>query len=75
MGTFDFKKFWQSLSSAEKVKLATDAGTTTNYIKVHLVYCRRTPNKSLMERLYLACKQHDPQVTKEALIGFFYEAA
>lgn len=75
MRTFDLKKFWQSLSSAEKVKLAADAGTTTNYIKVHLVYGRRTPTKSLMERLYLACKERDPEVTKEALIGFFYEAA
>jgi hypothetical protein len=73
MRQFDFKNFWQSLSTAERKQLADDAGTTVNYIKVHLVYGRRTPTKRLMDGLFQACRKHDAHLTREQVIGFFYE--
>lgn len=75
MSQFDFKKFWQGLSSDERKRLADDAGTTVNYIKVHLVYSRRMPNRDLMNSLYQACLAHEPELAKESFIGFFYENA
>lgn len=75
MSQFDFKKFWQALSTDERKRLAEDAGTTTNYIKVHLIYSRRMPNKDLMNSLYEACRVHDPELSKESFIGFFYASA
>lgn len=34
---FDFKRCWLDLSPAEREEFASDAGTTSHYIQVHLM--------------------------------------
>ena len=53
---FDFKRCWLDLSPAEREEFASDAGTTSHYIQVHLTGRRRIPRKPLLERLFKACK-------------------
>ncbi|MCK0554679.1 MULTISPECIES: hypothetical protein [Pantoea] len=75
MEPFDFKEFWQGLSTEEKKQLAKEAGTTTHYIRTHLVYARRVPTRNYMTGLQKACAKIDPAITTERLLSFFYSAA
>lgn len=75
MQAFDFKEFWQGLSTAEKNQFVQDAGTTKKYVTTHLVYSRRCPSRNLMTSLHKACSNIDPQISKEQLVSFFYSAA
>lgn len=75
MQAFDFKEFWQALSTAEKNQLVNEAGTTKKYVTTHLVYNRRCPSRKLMTKLHKACERIDPQITQDQLVSFFYSAA
>lgn len=75
MEAFDFKEFWQGLSSAEKKQLADEAETTKKYIVTHLVYKRRVPSRNLMNNLHKACVSINPEISKDQLVSFFYSAA
>ncbi len=75
MQAFDFKEFWQGLSTAEKNQLVHEAGTTKKYVTTHLVYSRRCPSRKLMTKLHKACVSIDPEITQDQLISFFYTAA
>lgn len=70
---FDFKKHWLDLTPDERNAFAVDAGTTSNYIQTHLTGRRKMPGKSLMERLFKACKKRGWVRTKPELAIFFYE--
>lgn len=75
MQAFDFKAFWQSLSSAEKKQVAETAGTTVNYIRTHLVYKTRVPGRKSTKDLYNACASINPEISQDQLVSFFYSAA
>lgn len=75
MQAFDFKEFWQALSSEEKKQLAAEAGTTVYYIRTHLVYKTRVPGRKRMTSLYNACSALDPKINKDQFVSFFYSAA
>lgn len=75
MEAFDFKEFWQSLSSSEKKQMAEEAGTTVHYIRTHLVYKTRVPGRKTMKKLYNACISINPEISKDQLVSFFYSAA
>jgi len=69
----DFKSFYRSLATEDKAKFAACAGTSKEYIEVHLVYARRMPRKDKMDALHAACLKFGAKFTKQALIAFFYE--
>jgi hypothetical protein len=69
----DFKSFYRSLDRDQKVTFAAEAGTSTRYIETHLVYARKIPGPTRMEKLYAACVQFGATFTKAQLIAFFYE--
>ncbi|EFM0018064.1 hypothetical protein DI17_003911 [Escherichia coli] len=70
---FDFKKHWLHLTPDEREAFADDAGTTSNYIKSHLIGRRKMPTKKLMDRLFKACKSRQWVKTKPEMVVFFYE--
>ncbi|MGP9420096.1 hypothetical protein ACT3RT_14030 [Ewingella sp. AOP9-I1-14] len=73
MSDFDFKLFWRSLSDANRLQVATEAGTTPGYIKSHLIHKRKVPKRELMDSLHAACVAHGAVVSKEKFVGLFYE--
>ncbi|WP_269707231.1 hypothetical protein [Klebsiella pneumoniae] len=70
---FDFKRCWLDLSPAEREEFASDAGTTSHYIQVHLTGRRRIPRKPLLERLFKACKSRKWISAKSDLVLWFHE--
>ncbi|EOM8402117.1 hypothetical protein ACNGVW_002144 [Klebsiella variicola] len=70
---FDFKRCWLDLSPAEREEFASDAGTTSHYIQVHLTGRRRIPRKPLLERLFKACKSRKWISSKSDLVLWFHE--
>ncbi|WP_308906875.1 hypothetical protein, partial [Klebsiella pneumoniae] len=64
---------WLDLSPAEREEFASDAGTTSHYIQVHLTGRRRIPRKPLLERLFKACKSRKWISAKTELVIWFHE--
>lgn len=69
---FDFKKHWLDLPPAERESFAEDAGTTSHYIRTHLIGRRKIPGKRLMEGLFKACRVRQWVKTKSEIATFFY---
>ncbi|RRF76898.1 hypothetical protein EAO18_26460 [Klebsiella pneumoniae] len=70
---FDFKRCWfRLLSPAEREEFASDAGTTSHYIQVHLTG-QKNPRKPLLERLFKACKSCKWISAKSDLVLWFHE--
>ena len=67
--TFDFKKFYQSLDTVGKDSFAKNAGTSADYIRVHLIHKTRMPGKSLMRNLANAS---GGKFTYADMVDFFY---
>lgn len=71
-----FKDFYLSLTDPQREALAARAGTTTNYIRTHLIAParrRKTPNKDLMNDLAIACTEAGAPFDKAQLLEYFYE--
>lgn len=69
---FDFKKAWLDLAPAERETFAEDAGTTSHYIRTHLIGRRKIPGKRLMDGLFRACRVRHWVRTKSEIATFFY---
>lgn len=72
MNEFNFKKFWLSLSFEERKTLANEAGTTANYIMMHVQRREKIPERVLMCRLFEACERRNPGLEKAQFLAFFY---
>lgn len=68
----DFKNYYQSLTPAQKLEFALEAGTSVHYITTHLVYGRKVPKPKLLNGLASACEKFNSGITKEMLLNFFY---
>ena len=64
-----FPEFFRGLDEAQRNEYAERAGTTSDYIRVHLIHARRVPRPELMEALVLAS---DGQVTRNEILEHFY---
>lgn len=68
----DFKEWFLSLSEDQREKYASDAGTTSGYIRVHLIGRRKIPRPELLRSLAAASRG---KFTVPKLLAFFYETA
>lgn len=69
-GEFCFKSYIQSLTEDQLNTLATTAGTTSQYIKRHLIYRRKFPGPVLIEGLVIAS---NGAFTKAQFIHWLYQ--
>jgi hypothetical protein len=68
----DFKSFFQSLNENQRTEFASVAGTTVGYIKTHLVYGRKVPQRETFDGLIKALNQFKAGITRQDLLHFFY---
>jgi len=64
-----FRDYFLSLSKKEQQAFADTAGTTTNYIRTHLITRYKVPRRELMSRLSAATNGH---IDVTAMTNFFY---
>jgi len=68
----DFKTFFLCLSQDEQERFAVSAGTTTGYIRTHLIAPlerRKTPRRELIESLV---KAGQGKFTRDELLEWFF---
>lgn len=71
--SMDLRTYFKSLPPDQQEAFATEAGTTANYIRCHLV-CeppRKIPRQKLLEGLVRAS---NGVLSREELIAYFYAA-
>jgi hypothetical protein len=71
----DFKDFYLSLTDDQKVEFAKLAGTTPNYIRTHLVYGRKIPQRKTFDGLIRALAAFGSKVTRNDLLLCFFPPA
>lgn len=47
----ELKNYWESLSKKQREEYATRAGTTYDYMRVHVIPGKKIPRKHLLEQL------------------------
>ena len=68
----EFVEYYKSLTPPQREAYAKKAGTTANYIRVHIIapdYRRKIPRLELMRGLAKASKKN---VTLPELVSYFY---
>ncbi|GKW21871.1 hypothetical protein PEC302107_36000 [Pectobacterium araliae] len=75
MEPFDLKELWLSLSNSTREKIATEAGTTNDYVRMHLVYRKKMPRKDMLKRLVKSMNSNGVSVTESSLLLWFFDAA
>jgi len=69
---FDFKAFFLGLTKEQRAAYAAVAGTSPDYINLHLIRGRRVPRPVLMQRLAAACVQFGATPTLPEFAAFFF---
>lgn len=67
---FDFQQYILNLSQQKLEEFATEAGTTVNYLKRHLIYKKKTPRPDAIE---LMVKASNGDFSKAQFIQWLYE--
>lgn len=71
MAFFDFKVFWNALSTQERRSFADKANLTERYISIHLRYCSRSVSFQTARRLQVAFKEFGKEFTLEQIADCF----
>lgn len=67
-----FAKYWKALDKNERQAFAERAGTSSEYIRAHLYYGRKTPRPQLINNLATASQG---QLKLADVLDHFYRAA
>ena len=65
----NYKTYFRNLDESGRLSHANEAGTTPDYINIHLIPKRKIPRKELMQSLADAT---DGNCTYQDLIDYFY---
>ena len=67
---FNFQEYILNLSQQQLEEFATEAGTTVNYLKRHLIYRKKTPRHDAIK---LMVKASNGAFSKTQFIHWLYE--
>lgn len=67
----DLKELFQSLDGPGRKRFAETAGTTVDYLSVHLIYGRKMPRRTLLQGLARAADEAGNPMTMAELVEFF----
>lgn len=72
MERFDFRRWWLGLPADERERFAREAGTTPEYVRIHLIAPlarRKTPRRELMDAMVRAGAG---RFSREDLLSWFF---
>lgn len=70
LGDFDFASYIREMTDERLNTFAADSGTTTNYIKFHLIYKKKIPRPEMIDALVFAAKG---DFSKHQFISWLYD--
>jgi hypothetical protein len=68
----NLRALYLALTETEQERFARLAGTTTGYIRAHLIYGRKVPRRALLDGLVTACAAMRWKLSRADLLAFFY---
>ena len=67
---FDFTQYIRSMSEQQLQNFAIASGTTTNYIKLHLIYKKKIPRPEMIDSLVIAA---EGGFSKHQFVSWLYD--